>query len=62
MTPERQERERLLAELLQDIDLNIRTEMAKAKLCRAYYLQLVDEGFHPAEALELCKSFHGYGK
>ncbi len=31
--------------------------LIKAKLCREYYLGLVDEGFTKQEALELCKHF-----
>ncbi len=59
---DRQKREQALAELLEGMDLEIRLEMAKAKLCRAYYLQLIEEGFSPYDSIELCKSFHGYGK
>lgn len=48
-----------ISELMENMDLHIRVNLAKAKLCRAYYLQLIEEGFSNVEALELCKYFQG---
>ena len=52
-----------LNEALRDISKNlvdhIELMSIRAQLCRAYYLELVEQGFKPQEALEICKNFQG---
>ena len=47
-----------VASMEANVEVYIRANFVKAKLCRAYYLRLVQEGFSEKEALELCKHFN----
>ncbi len=54
---DRKEAIKAMAELVSNMDVIIASVLAKSKLCRAYYLGLIKEGFKEREALELCKYF-----
>jgi hypothetical protein len=54
---ERREFAEAVSGIIKNMDLHISVQLTRAKLCRAYYLQLIKEGFTEQQALELCKYF-----
>ncbi len=54
---DREEISEAMTEMLNNLDIHVGAVLMKTKLCRAYYMGLVKEGFTKKEALELCKNF-----
>jgi hypothetical protein len=52
-----QEMRKAAESIIQNLDVFVGISLAKAKMVRAYYLQLIQEEFTEYQALELCKSF-----
>ncbi len=47
-----------ILDIVNNMDAHIRAILIRSKLCRAYYMGLVKEGFTEMQALEICKHFN----
>ena len=55
--PKKQGLKEAIAEILEGMEHQIKFAQIKARLCRAYYSELIKRGFSRDEALELCKYY-----
>lgn len=46
-----------ISEIRQNMSAHIEHNIIRGELCRAYYVELINQGFSKNEALTLCKDF-----
>ena len=60
MSKQSKEDEKLIDDVLANIDVYAKGQKVQAKLCRAYYNFLIEEGFTADQAVLICQSYnHG---